>query len=173
MKSNNLWTMVVLIVIGLCSCGGNSKSSAKIEQGVQAEENAPANIEYTVLENYFPKNDIGDETVMMVLADKADFDKYLGVAKTMTNDIVTPDFSNNVVAIVALPATNKATKLSVVSVNAQGSSAVVNMSQEFGEELSFTMRPSLVIAFPAKEELESVEFKLEGAASKKVALPVN
>ncbi|MFV0483216.1 MAG: hypothetical protein ACK5MG_03865 [Bacteroidales bacterium] len=167
MKKNiNIGTIIALMFAVLCSCGGNSKG----KQQVEVSSNTTIDVEYKVLENYFPRNDIYEGTVMTVVASKEDFDKYLGMAKTMTNNIVTPDFSKDVVLIVCLPATNKLTKLSVVDVKKTNGAVVVNVSQEVeDEERSYTMRPSQVLMFPA-EDLKSVEFKINGGESRKIEM---
>ncbi|MFV0346548.1 MAG: hypothetical protein ACK5IQ_09935 [Bacteroidales bacterium] len=168
MSTIRIFTIVALITV-FYSCGAGARSSTKGDAGVQ---HAATPSDYTVFENFFPKNDIETGTVMVLISNKEDFDKYLGVGKTMTNLIVHPDFSKEVVAVICLPTTNKSTTLSVSDIKRDKGSILLNISQEVGEERSYSIRPSLVLGLPMSG-LTSVDFKIDGGESKTVNIPAN
>lgn len=121
---------MILLVLSLFSCNDVKKEDQNV--------NSEASIE--LMEGYFPKNDIefNQPVKVITVANKKDFERYFGTAKTMTNIVSEIDFDKNkIVAIVAKPSEKKQT-ISIIDTELKKNKLAINYKLELGEPLSFT-----------------------------------
>lgn len=121
----------------------------------------PKNIVVKKLDNYFLSQQ-GDEpggTQCMVITKEKDFDKTFGIAKTMNNTIIRPDFATEAVVLVALPPTNKNAKVEILSALVVGN--IIEVFFKTSKErfpLPYTTRPLAVATVPRYKNVTKVKF---------------
>lgn len=121
-------TVTILLVLSFFSCNDPKKKDATSETPIE------------LIEGYFPKNDIefNQPVRVIVTKNKEDFDKYFGVAKTMTNTVFEIDFDKNkVVAIVAKPTDRKQT-IKISETKLKNNKLVIKYKLEIGDSQSFS-----------------------------------
>ena len=145
MKKLLILSGAVLLFAASCNtrpaAGENDRNDQQIE--VQDEQNVP----YTVAKRYFVKNTVGDFDTVRI-ADKAEFEKYFGMAAVMGKDGLptTIDFEKQFVIPVVLPETNFDVEILPVSLKNNGRGELVfNYRVDTLREMSFTRRPLLLI----------------------------
>ncbi len=145
MKIKN--SIVILLIIAFStSCSSGDKQKA--------------------LEGYFVKNNVVFQSNVehLVLTNKADFDTYFGVAKTMKNDITEVNFeTNNVLAIISKPSDN--TKLGINSMSEDNNMFTIDYQLSKKEKQSHTS--SDVKLFTIPKTVKQVKF-VSGETSKLV-----
>ena len=133
-------TLVIFVLLILVSCNDAKK------------ENQNTNSESTIelMEGYFPKNDIEfNQPVRVIIAkNKEDFDRYFGIAKTMTNTISEIDFDKNkVVAIIAKPSDNEQS-IKIFETKLKNNKLAINYKLEIGEPQSFSSSDMKMFKIP-------------------------
>ncbi|MGS2763157.1 hypothetical protein [Sinomicrobium sp. M5D2P9] len=134
MMKSFMYMICVLGIAGLAvaACQSTAKST---------------DIPFEVAENYFVKNDV-EELPDPKIETAGQFEAVFGAAATMgKNGMPTAiDFTRQFVIAVALPETDKDTSIKPVSLQRTASGEVVfTYSVRTGENMSFSVRPSLVI----------------------------
>lgn len=150
----------VSIVLILCGCGGNKNITA-------------SKIGLVRLNNYFTKNtvELTEEVNFRVFNKATDFDSTFGVAQTMNNNVVRPDFNGQTVVAVLLHSTNRETKVQIESAEVIGQDVNVYYSVvDTGKTLSFTTSPNAVVAIPRVASAKQVNFYTAGTKVK--TLPI-
>ncbi len=140
----------LLPVILFMSC----RTSKELTSPQPMDKNAK-DIPYTILKGYFLRNThihkAGDDAELLLVDNKAAMDDLLGVAKTMSNTIDTPDFSKNTVGIVICRPTNMKTKIELNYVKSSEKNLYISADVSRYEEQSFLAAPILVFQFPRQE----------------------
>lgn len=104
-------------------------------------------IPFKIAKNYFVKNSI-ENLDNPEIADAEEFERTFGMATIMGEDgrPTSIDFSNEFVIAVVLPETNKDIKLEAKKLTQdKNGNLTFTYSKEEGEELSHTIKPSLII----------------------------
>lgn len=143
---------------------GNQQATAVAEQPatpiITAAPTAPA-----TLSGYFLKNNyqFSNGIDFLLLPDRPTFDSYLGVAKTMNNEIDEPNFTEHVVAAIIVRPTNKKVDISISKVE-QPEEHLVNIYFEakIGETLTYTATPLLVFELPKVTGVNTINFITNG-----------
>jgi len=116
-----------------------------------AKNIAGSRIGLVPLDNYFVKNNVSlaEDTTYLAVTNSATFENYFGVAKTMDNKIITPDFSSQTVVSVILKPTNKNVSVKLVSATVAGKEFNIYYSiSNNGADLSYTHTPMAVATVP-------------------------
>ncbi len=163
---------VSLLMIGCISmmmCMACSSKVSKVESqsdSIATVEAAPQVLPVTVqtLAGYFLKNTykLSDNPTCVLFPDQASLDKALGVAKTMNNKVDKPDFNQSVVAAIAMQPTQKKTEITVGKAEKIGQVVNLYVEAAVGDNLTYTMKPLLVISFPKEADVNTVNFLMDG-----------
>ncbi len=108
----------------------------------------PADIPYTVAQNYFVKTTVNTSSALTLkITSQAAFDSVFGMAAVMgPNGRPTPvDFTRQFVLAVTGKATNTTTQLSLISLQKAANHLQFTYHVNSGQPASYTMVPSLVI----------------------------
>lgn len=111
------------------------------------------NVPYTVANNYFVNNNIGDTVPPVKVTSKEELEKYFGMATVMGKDgQPTPiDFSKQYVIAVARPVTNTLTVLKPKSLKrAKNGNVVFTYKVKTKGKQSYSIRPLLMIIVDKK-----------------------
>lgn len=130
----------IFVLLLLVSCNDAKKENEIVDSEPAIE----------LMEGYFPKNDIEiDQSVRVIIAkNKEDFDRYFGVAKTMTNRISDIDFDKNkVVALIAKPSENKQT-ITISETKLKNNKLAINYKLEVGDVQSFSSTEMKMFKIP-------------------------
>lgn len=125
----------------------------------------PADIPFTVAQNYFIKNTVNTTTPLTLkITSQAAIDSVFGMATVMgANGHPTPvDFTRQFVLAVIGKATNTPTQLSPISLKKVAKHLEFTYHVSSGQPASFTMVPSLAIAVDSKysgDEALYIEYK--------------
>ena len=100
--------LFAVVLVLLCSCVDVSPETTGLEPGKEVETIAEKPI-VEKLNGYFVKNTVNFDDNYdfkhIVITNQKDFDKYFGIAKTMTNQVDKVNFAENyVIAIITRPA---------------------------------------------------------------------
>ncbi len=151
-------TLVIFFLLILVSCNDFKKENEKVKSEPTIE----------LMEGYFPKNDIEyNQPVRVIIAtNKQDFDKYFGVAKTMTNTISEIDFDKNkVVAIIAKPSDNEQTII-ISETKLKNNKLAINYKLEIGELQSFSSSDLKMFKIPKTINAVDVFSDVKGESPK-------
>ncbi len=142
-KSTLLFAIAALLLLPGCSQQIHAQTNAS--SGATRTEIKPV-----LLENYFLKNTVKlkADVNLLVAQDSAAFNKQFGVARTMGNKIVTPDFSKNTIAAIACKSTDVATTIAVERIISNASSVDIYVKITRSEKQNFTSTPLAIIALP-------------------------
>ncbi len=130
----------IFLVMLLFSCNDSKKE--------EQNSNSESNIE--VIEGYFPNNDIefSQPVKVIITSNKEDFERYFGIAKTMSNTISEIDFDNNkVVAIIARPLDKKQT-ISILETKLKNNKLAIKYKLEIGAPQSFSSTDLKMLKIP-------------------------
>jgi hypothetical protein len=119
----------------------------------------PADIPFTVAQNYFIKNTVNTTTPLTLkITSQAAFDSVFGMATVMgPNGHPTPvDFTRQFVLAITGKATNTTTRLSPISLKKVANHLEFTYHVSSGQPASFTMVPSLVILADNKYSSDDV-----------------
>ncbi|MDR2902032.1 MAG: hypothetical protein LBU87_02860 [Lactobacillales bacterium] len=114
----------------------------------QSFDTAPARtpVSYDILTGYFFKNSnrLPQEIGTLVLKNAAEFNHYIGVARTMQTPAKTADFSKTHIALVGQP-TQMDTKITVNAITRDQNIAYIDYSVLRQGMLTYQMRPMTLI----------------------------
>ncbi|MGO3182520.1 MAG: hypothetical protein ACTIJ9_06770 [Aequorivita sp.] len=133
-------TLVIFFLLILVSCNDAKKEG----------ENTNSEASVELMEGYFPKNDMEfNQPVRVIITDKKeDFDRYFGVAKTMTNTVSEIDFDKNkVVAIVTEPSDRKQI-IKISETKLKNNKLGINYKLEIGDSQSFSSQALKMFKVP-------------------------
>ncbi len=153
MKNLILLLFTVLLVV---SCSNKNNTATNSNKNISKENS----VSFTQLENYFPKNTLNVTALTgYLITNQERLNELFGIGKTMTNVIVSPDFSKEVVLAVIAPVTNQSTKLSVSSISLDNNVLNVSLDAKIGEKLSYSLTPSTIVTIPMIDEVKSIQIK--------------
>ncbi len=140
MKNLKLSILCVMLLFAVFSCTKNISS--------KNEENVNSNVNFILLNNYFLKNtaEQDDDVSLYVIKDIADFDKRFGVAKTMDNKIIEPNFDNSSIIAIIYRTTNISTNIKIDTVTSDNSGVTIHARITKGGKQSFYSRPMLLLS---------------------------
>lgn len=154
MKAKFYYTTVVLAVLALLT-GCNALNKVK---NLEAQS---SNVYYDQLYNYFVRNDVDTKKLQkLIIYDQATFDRYFGSAAVMgAGGQPTPvNFNTQYVLAVVLPATDRATTVSVQDVLQTGNSVIFNYRVDKGDKTGYSMVPFAAVALSKPASAQSMEF---------------
>lgn len=155
------------------SNNGNDSTAITADTALAAQPAANSALDVQPLSNYFVKNNIKitDSLTFWVIDNKASFDSLFGMAKTMTNEIVNPDFGTHVVIAATMPATAYKTQIQLLSAtNDNDNNAEMHFVAVGAEKQSATITPVWLGTLP-KTGLKTVKFFTGDHLSKTVTPP--
>ena len=126
MKKNLL---TLLAVIGLCSCNKAPESIS---------------VPFEEVEHFYSIDNVSS-TVTRKIMDEATFDSMFGAAFTMEAQQTPLDFTKEFVIAVVNPATDEKTTLTPVSLVKENDNLIFTYSEQIGEKVTYTSKPSLII----------------------------
>lgn len=128
------------------------------------KNSAESGIKITIYSNYFLKNNYKQEKAvdLIVLNDKVIFNNIFGIAKTMSNEIVSPDFDAEFVLAIAAEPTNIKTDIHLDKVQQKGSEILIYATILKGEEQSFSSNPLVIFSIPRDESIEKAQLYIDG-----------
>lgn len=141
----------------LSACSGNRHTSA-------------SPIGLTPLGNYFVKNTVAlpDEYNYKVSVNQADFDQTFGVASTMNNTIIKPDFSGQIaVAVIGKPSSQQQ-EISFDKATLGGKDLYVYYKTKKGNTQSYTSTPLALATVPKAIDVKRVNFYQDSTLVKTV-----
>ncbi len=169
-------TFCLLCISMMVACSSKASKTETQPDSTATVEVAPQVLPVTVqtLNGYFLKNTykLAEDTACILFADQSSFDKAFGMAKTMTNKVDKPDFDKNVVAAVALKATNTKTEIAISKAEKVDEMIHVYVEVTKGEPLTYTMQPLVLFSFPKEAGVSSVNFMMDGKVIKSFPLNV-
>lgn len=125
------------------------------------------------LDNYFVKNNVTltDDTTYQAITNNATFENNFGVAKTMDNKIITPDFNGQTVVAVILKPTNKNVSVKLLKATLDGKDLNVYYSiTNNGADLTYTQTPAAVATVPKALDAKNVNFFSQDVKVKTIPL---
>lgn len=149
---------IPLFLCLLCfSCSDNPSKESPSTAGIK-------DLPVSLLSGYFLNNTVerSDAMAFYVIDDQAEFEKYFGVAKTMTNEITQVDFKTERVGALIHPDANNEVKISVNKLQREGEKAMVDFSVSTGAPQSFTISPVVLFKLPGDADLKSVDLLQDG-----------
>ncbi|MBR6431838.1 MAG: hypothetical protein IKS64_03210 [Muribaculaceae bacterium] len=160
MKHLTITLAFVALVLLLCSgCSFMDKMYA-----AQKIDDVATPIPYTTLENYFVRNDVDcSKQQRLIINNKADFEKYFGMAATMGGRPTEINWNKQFVIAVILPETKRATSIEPVNVKVTDNQCLVfSYDVKKGDKISHTMVPFTAVAIdkPASD-MQMTVFYLE------------
>ena len=146
---------VLTLVLSVCACC----ATVPAPQGVQS-------VPFRELNNYFVRNHFPPEGAQVVMTAQDDFAKIFGMAAFMgPKGRPTPiDFEQELVLAVIAPPLKQACRFAVREVVKGEHSLVFRYTQTFGEPLTYTIRPCLLIAIPKTAPAPHIAFERIDAA---------
>ncbi len=177
MKTIKLTLLLFILPIALVTCKERVSSVSNTVQKQTSDVDATAQpiktVQIKLLNGYFFKNthNVDANPTFFIFKGEEVFNDYLGMARTMNNQIDKPDFDNNtVLAIVCEPAQVK-TEISVIKAEkADENNINIYYEVKTGESLSYSMQPLLVFSFAKEENLKTVNFISDGKTVKTFTL---
>lgn len=146
---------VLTLVLSVCVCC----ATVPEPQTVQS-------VPFRELNNYFVRNHFSPEGSQEVMTSQDDFAKIFGMAAFMgPKGRPTPiDFEQELVLAVIAPPLKQACSFAVREVVKGERSLVFRYTQTFGEPLTYTIRPCLLIAIPKTVTAPHIAFERIDAA---------
>lgn len=153
MKRMMFSAMIITSAVLVSACGNNTqKASSKTGETIEnaAEATAPVTVDFVKLDNYFVKNDVvlAGNINLLIAKDAAAFNKQFGAAKTMNNNVVAPDFANNVILAIVGQQSNVAATITVEQVTSDASGLTVLVAVTEGEPQTYNSTPMALISIP-------------------------
>jgi len=150
-----LSTLAVIATVVLSAC------SAINPVGKVAKD--AYDIPYTVLDNYFVRNDVDvSKQQKLILTNQADFDSFFGMAATMGYNGTPTDvnFKTQYVVAIILPETDRSTTVTPTRVRQNGNAIIVDYKVTKGDRNSYTLVPfgAVVLDKPATDQQMEVYF---------------
>ncbi len=120
-------------------------------------------VSYKELKGYFLKNTYPhtNKVEFVVVNSQPEMEALLGVAKTMTNTIDTPDFSTNSVGILICQPSTSSLKLSIKQINVTNTLNVEALIEEQSKKNSYISSPILVVEFPKQDASKNLNFSFD------------
>lgn len=141
----------------LAACGSDPKSpdAQSTQPAVQEQK-----LEAKLLKNYFLLNSVEvKERQCWLMSGQAEFEKMFGLAKTMRNEIITPNFDSSFVGAIAVPPARRMTDFRITKIERVGDVANVHFEIiEGDDELTWTSQPVQVFTFPKDPGIKTVNF---------------
>lgn len=145
-------TIIAITAVGLLCCQCATSSQLK-----KAQKGAKP-ISYTVLDNYYVRNDIDcSKTLRLIFDNQQDFDAVFGPAAIMGNRPTRVDWNKQYVAAIVLPETNKPTMVTPLSVKGNKNSVIINYQVNRGRKTGYTLVPFAAVALDKPTHDERVE----------------
>ncbi len=123
---------------------------------------ASENVSYDVVRNYFFRNDASVPSSPKITTQEQ-FDSLFGAAAFMGKDgqPTSLDFDKQFVIAVVLPETDMETQLLPVSLTRSSGKLTFTYEKKEGGQVSYTMRPILLVALDKANETDAVILKSE------------
>lgn len=139
------------------SCANDDSKGPATPKGLQ-------DLPVSLMSGYFLNNTVerSDAMAFYVIDDQAEFEKYFGVAKTMTNEITQVDFKTERVGALIHPDANTDVQMKVSKLQRDGDKAIVDFSVSTGAPQSFTISPVVLFKLPGDADLKSVDLLQDG-----------
>ena len=156
--------MLCLGIIGMTASCRSQQSAAEKRAAMNAAETVP----YTVMNNYFLKNNVRDISFPMI-SDEQEFNGLFGEATTMGPEgTPTPvDFSKEQVIAIVLPETDVATEIKPVRLDRTAEELKMYYTVVRGEKTTYTMRPILLVKISNKYTDEVVPVEVNSQNGKR------
>ena len=125
------------------------------------------------LDNYFVKNNVTltDDTTYEAITSNVTFENNFGVAKTMDNKIITPDFNGQTVVAVILKPTNKNVSVKLLKATLAGKDLNIYYSiSNNGADLTYTQTPTAIATVPRALDAKNVNFFSQDVKVKTIPL---
>jgi len=132
MKNNFVYALIMCLVFAGCS-----KSNK---------------VEYKEAAGYFVRNDVAGGTIVEKITSQEQFDKYFGMATTMSQQPTAIDFSKEFVAAIILPQSNQANEIKIDSLVHNGSKLNLYYSVSGGNNQNYEPRPLSILIIDRKHE---------------------
>ncbi len=151
-------SLILLTLAALAfSCGNTTQKKSEVNATAQTNAVTAATrteLQFSLLENYFLKNTVklADEVNLVLSKDSASFYNKFGMARTMGNAIVQPDFAKNTVVAIACQSSDVATAIAVERVISTPSGVDVYVKITRGEKRTFTATPVALVLLPKLSE---------------------
>ncbi len=145
--------ILTLVVLAIILCFQSCKCK------LAKEETKTSGITLTELNGYFIKNTVEftTDTMFVVLKNKADFNQYFGVAKTMSNSITKPDFEKNYIAAIVLQPSTTVRKVTLTKHHITKGTLTINYKiEEQNDQKSF--QTSSLRLFEVPRNIKTIEF---------------
>ncbi|WP_291908251.1 hypothetical protein [Chitinophaga sp. CB10] len=146
--------MPVAMLILAAACQNNPQQHTEdMDSTVATTPDPVTQLDVTPLSGFFVKNTVkvSDSLTFWVIDNQQSFDSLFGVAKTMNNKIVAPDFGTSIVVAATMPATYYGTQLSLDSatLNTNTNNAALHFSAAASaEKSSYAVVPLWLGAIP-------------------------
>ncbi len=142
-----IYSITIFMAIALL-CGCRSSQGQEGTQETNSTVVASSEIPYTVAEGYFVNNTLKEKVNTSITA-QDEFDKYFGMAATMSSLPTKIDFSNEYVISITKSTTKYNTTLTPVNLKrTPDGNLSFTYRIEKGEKRSYAIRPCLLIVVP-------------------------
>ncbi len=151
----------IILALGLTcflsACGSDPKSPEPQSAQPAGQEQK---LEPKLLKNYFLLNSVQvKERQCWLMSGQAEFENMFGLAKTMKNEIVIPNFDSSFVGAIAVPPSKRLTDFRITKIERSGDAANVHFEIiEGDDELTWTSQPVQVFTFPKDQGIKTVNF---------------
>ena len=124
-----IWTIVLFAACATVNCNKH-----------QVEVN------YDSVQGYFLKNGVSQNNGILTfsITDQSTFEKYFGIAKTLTNTVDTVDFDQQLLGAIAIGQAEHEMHITIASVRIENKVAICQYQVDQGAALSYTISPSLL-----------------------------
>ena len=145
MKHLTVFTLAVgallLLMCNSCSFMDKMYAAQKIDE-------VATPISFTTLENYFVRNDVDcSKQQRLIINNKADFEKYFGMAATMGGKPTEVNWNKQFVIALVMPETKRATAIYPVAVKTTDNDVLVfSYKVKKGDRMSHNMVPFTAVA---------------------------
>ncbi len=152
--------MLILLCTPLLLMGNCKGKEAETAKGLKT------------LSGYFVKNDYSfdGDYACFVFDDKDSLTTYLGVGRTMSNNVDEPDFANDMVAAIACRPVSTSTEIVVTKIEKSGEAANVHFEVKTGDPISYTIQPLLVFSVSKDDSVRVVKFTTDNKIVKEIPL---
>jgi len=150
----NIRTLLILLLvtIGFTACGNRSQST-------QTDKSDSNNIPYELASNYFVRNDVDSSLyIKEKITSEEQFNRYFGMATTMSSKPTPIDFDNYFVIALILPVRDNKTILDIDNLKMVNDKLTLVYSEIVGERQSYDIHPFSILIVDKKydKELEIV-----------------
>ncbi len=155
MKSTIISALALLAILVSCS-NKTTKTETQTPAGQPAVV-APGPVITQELTGYFLKNTYQqkEDVKLLIFNNETSFKDVFGMGKTMTNQIIEPDFATSFVGAIAMKSTPMQTTITLEKANIENGTCNVYVNVKTGEKQSFTSTPVYIFtlekAIPAKQ----------------------